>query len=416
MKNRFRKNITVIEFVSISILFFFSLSSSALATDYSGTYRCEIQGDFNATEYIRIEQIGAEANVLLSWDCPCPASVINGTITITLDTSGTMVLTFSQDAQKFSGTWQYGQDSGTINGNKVDDEEWPGSACYDIDSKGVPRFVENDFTELIKISNISRFRSGCGHDYSDDFESCRSMKHYYAPYDIYRENHNIEIYSPVDGIIDSIRNEQHGSSIGLSNKQIRIKSTVQPAFIFVIFHVDLISSDIAKGTAVQAGQLLGHAHMYYPDLDEYGYSFDIAVWVKTPSGTKYISYFETMTGTLFDYYVARGAGSKYDFIISKEERDADPLICDGEQFLNSGNLSNWVNLSFTNACDFCGFNSDQPDGYVDYWDLLYFAQRWHTDPDDTNWDPRCDLDKEDDYVDYWDLLVFAQQWHKGEPP
>ncbi len=66
--------------------------------------------------------------------------------------------------------------------------------------------------------------------------------------------------------------------------------------------------------------------------------------------------------------------------------------------------------------DFGGANSGPPDGYVDYWDLFYFAQRWHTRPDDNNWDPRCDLDKEDNYVDYWDLLVFAQQWHKGVEP
>jgi len=66
--------------------------------------------------------------------------------------------------------------------------------------------------------------------------------------------------------------------------------------------------------------------------------------------------------------------------------------------------------------DFCGANSDQPDGYVDYWDLLYFARRWHTSLGDNNWDSRCDLDKEDNYVDYWDLLVFAQQWHKGQKP
>ncbi len=66
--------------------------------------------------------------------------------------------------------------------------------------------------------------------------------------------------------------------------------------------------------------------------------------------------------------------------------------------------------------DFCRAGSDLPDGYVDYWDLLYFAQRWHTDSDDTNWDPRCDLAQADNYVDYWDLLVFAQNWHIGEPP
>ena len=69
--------------------------------------------------------------------------------------------------------------------------------------------------------------------------------------------------------------------------------------------------------------------------------------------------------------------------------------------------------------DFCGPpGSEQADGYVDYWDLLYFAQRWHSSPSDTNWDPRCDLDKEKsyNYVDYWDLLFFAQQWHKGQKP
>ena len=91
--------------------------------------------------------------------------------------------------------------------------------------------------------------------------------------------------------------------------------------------------------------ILGHAHMYYPDLDEYAYSFDIAVWVNTPSGTKNISYFETITNTLFDQYVARGARSISDFIINKEEQDADPPPCDDEQFLKSRNLSHWVTLS-----------------------------------------------------------------------
>jgi hypothetical protein len=32
-------------------------------------------------------------------------------------------------------------------------------------------------------------------------------------------------------------------------------------------------------------------------------------------------------------------------IILKETRDADPLTCDGEEFLESGNLENWVTLN-----------------------------------------------------------------------
>jgi len=66
--------------------------------------------------------------------------------------------------------------------------------------------------------------------------------------------------------------------------------------------------------------------------------------------------------------------------------------------------------------DFVGKGSASPDGYVDFWDLLYFADRWHTRSTDTLWDKRCDLDKNDDYVDFWDLLVFAEQWHTGEKP
>ena len=66
--------------------------------------------------------------------------------------------------------------------------------------------------------------------------------------------------------------------------------------------------------------------------------------------------------------------------------------------------------------DFVGQGSSSPDGYVDFWDLLYFANNWHTRSTDTGWDKRCDLDKDDDYVDFWDLLVFAEQWHTGEKP
>ncbi len=84
------------------------------------------------------------------------------------------------------------------------------------------------------------------------------------------------------------------------------------------------------------------------------------------------------------------------------------------------NPNNWKGITVITTRiigDFCGPpGSPEPDGYVDYWDLLYFAQRWHTDPSDTNWDSRCDLAEEDDYVDYWDLLVFAKNWHIGEPP
>jgi len=103
----------------------------------------------------------------------------------------------------------------------------------------------------------------------------------------------------------------------------------------------------------------------------------------------------TLAGTIGQPDAASGSGGKYELL--------GGFWLESFQYLPIG--------------DFCGPpGSPEPDGYVDYWDLLYFAQRWHSSPSDTNWDPRCDLDKEDNYVDYWDLLVFAQNWHTGEPP
>ena len=70
--------------------------------------------------------------------------------------------------------------------------------------------------------------------------------------------------------------------------------------------------------------------------------------------------------------------------------------------------------------DFCGPSFGPPDGYVDVWDLMHFADHWHTSPGD-NWDPKFDLtgpsfSDPDGYIDVWDLMVFADHWHEGEPP
>lgn len=42
------------------------------------------------------------------------------------------------------------------------------------------KFITTDYIELDKIDRVSKFRSGIGHDYRDDAESCRSMKHYFS--------------------------------------------------------------------------------------------------------------------------------------------------------------------------------------------------------------------------------------------
>ncbi|HVO73247.1 MAG TPA: hypothetical protein VMT35_04435 [Ignavibacteriaceae bacterium] len=314
--------------------------------DFSGVY-CLNEMNLEMT----IVQSGNDITFKLQTD----VGLFNGTGTIAGDTIKLSAavsdaetfkcpIVFSQDRQSFSGTYQTIDTTGAITGEGIMQATKGECPKYDIAANGIPKFVVKDFTQLSKIEKISKFRSGAGHDYSDSYESCRSMKHYYSVYDSFRHNNTDEIYSPVNGSINSISPDGHGASIGLNNKQIQIRPHDQPAFIIRIFHCDLISSDIAAGKEVQAGELLGYGRLYYDDIDEYGDNFDIAVWVNTPSGMRLVSYFDTMNDSVFSNYISRGAHSRQDFIITKEERDSDTLNCSGETFLNNGNLENWFIL------------------------------------------------------------------------
>lgn len=222
-------------------------------------------------------------------------------------------------------------DNDDDNGQTENGEE--NNDIYDVDNNGIPKFIGTDYIDIDPIYRISKFRSGIGHDYSDDFESCRSMKHYFHPYsDI--DWSTIRIYSPVPGTICNIMEEWAGF-------QIRIRSTDYPAFYFILFHVDL-NPGLAIGDEVSEGQQLG-SHIGPQTWS------DIAIGVNTPTGWKLISYFDAMPDNLFQNYQSRGLHSRNDVIISEETRNTDPLTCQGENFTNSGNLENWVYLNETHT-------------------------------------------------------------------
>ncbi len=201
-------------------------------------------------------------------------------------------------------------------------------SIYNVDSKSIPKFVSVNYIELDKIEKISKFRSGEGHDYSDNFETCRSMKHYYSPFDTLVWN-DIKVYSPVAGSIVRIREEWAGT-------QLEIRSDEYPAFTFIIFHINMLETP-KIGDKLAKGQQLG-THIGAQTTS------DIAVGVNTSQGYKLVSYFDVMTDSLFALYQERGLDTRSDAIITKEERDADPLSCDGESFTTWGTLENWVIL------------------------------------------------------------------------
>jgi hypothetical protein len=205
----------------------------------------------------------------------------------------------------------------------------PASQTYDIDANGIPRFARADYVALEHIRRISRFRSGVGHDYSDDFESCRSMKHYFQPKtDV--DWSAVRIFAPVSGTV-TVAEE------GWAGAQVHIKPHEYPAFVVIIFHVNT-GNALRVGDVVAAGQPLG-THIGSQTMS------DVAIGVSTPGGWRLVSYYEVMTDSVFQAHRARGLSSRNAAIISKAARDSAPLVCSGETFADDGNLENWITLN-----------------------------------------------------------------------
>lgn len=199
-----------------------------------------------------------------------------------------------------------------------------------FDAANPPQFIQADFIDLDKISSISKFRSGAGHDFSGKGEACRSMKHYFMPREIpgVKDQNgmppkpdgqtDISIYSPIDGKIISVEQEQ--TPIG---SQIYIRSTKAPDYTVRLFHIYL-NDGLGKGAKVTAGQRIGVIGQYQ--------NTDIAVVAGGFINSQLLSYFQVMPDSIFAKYQARGVKTRDDFIISKAQRDANPLKCNGEQF------------------------------------------------------------------------------------
>lgn len=192
----------------------------------------------------------------------------------------------------------------------------------------IPHFVGTEYIELDKIARISKFRSSIGHDYHDDFEQCRSMKHYFEPKSSV-DWASIKIVSPVNGTVSRMFEEWAGT-------QVQIQSKKYPTIFFIIFHIHL-AAPLQVGDTLTAGQLLG-SHIGNQTMS------DMAVGMSTEKGWQLISYFDVLSDSLFPQYQLRGVSKRGDMIITKEMRNADTLKCSSETFLGSGTIENWVVL------------------------------------------------------------------------
>jgi hypothetical protein len=205
----------------------------------------------------------------------------------------------------------------------------PAPVRWDLDAQGVPRFIAHDYIDLAGIMRISRFRSGEGHDYSDEVERCRSMKHYFVPRFTSIDASTISVSSPVTGTVIRVRQEWAGI-------QVEIQASDYSAFSIILFHVNA-TIPIQEGMPLLAGQRLG-THIGNQT------SSDVAIAVDSIQGRRYVSWFQAVTDGLMAGYAARGVLSREAAIISQAERDASPLTCTGEAFSGPGALPNWVHL------------------------------------------------------------------------
>ncbi len=156
----------------------------------------------------------------------------------------------------------------TGGGNTYIFNEWGArGSCPTVSlSGGLPEFIANDFVNLsADIQDISLFRSSAGHDYSDSFEQCRSMKHYFSPPVSKRFNNTVPVYSPVTGRIVHLQTEEDIVDDGKTNQQVVIRPDNQPAILIVMFHIDLLATSLVPGTQITAGQQHGYGRFIWTD-------------------------------------------------------------------------------------------------------------------------------------------------------
>jgi hypothetical protein len=201
-------------------------------------------------------------------------------------------------------------------------------AVHDFNANGLPQFIVADFVDLSKIESVSRFRSNYGIDYNDGFEHCRSMIHYFRPFSGVAWT-SLQIMSPVSGTIERVIANGIGG-------EVHIRPDALPAAIVILQNIK--DSPTLSQPRIKAGEQLGA-------YAQNGKPPSIAININTPSGQRLVSYFDAMSDELFQQYVARGIASRSAMVISKSERDAQPLNCSTSTLPGSDVLPAWVNLT-----------------------------------------------------------------------
>lgn len=131
------------------------------------------------------------------------------------------------------------------------------------------KFIVVNPLDLTQIRGISKYRSCAGHDYRGPTvqgkkeTTPRSMKHYIkVREDLTGKNGVVKAIAPFDGQISSI--EKRDPERKPYDQQVWLTpdadSPIPRQWQFVFFHIDL-NDDLAEGSRIQAGQVIGTAYM-----------------------------------------------------------------------------------------------------------------------------------------------------------
>jgi uncharacterized surface anchored protein len=252
----------------------------------------------------------------------------NGTFTFTGLPFGDYTLTPSKAGYGFNPATSSVTVARSHTGNVI---SFGGDPMWDVDAQGIPKFVGSVYIDLTQtradgvtplVSYISYFRSSAGHDYSDSYESCRSMKHYLTGVDA-----NTLLYAPVSGTVVA-----YDGGTPAMGGNIKIESDQYPAFTFTIMH-SVLNSGFKIGDHVTEHQLLGHHVGTQTASDIIVSVYDGTNTPKTsgsgPDG-RLVSYFATLTDATFQTYINRNHGfanGPADLVITRAQRDATPVHC-----------------------------------------------------------------------------------------
>ncbi len=233
-----------------------AVGPTVTADDFSGTYSIAIGHSPQFT--MELDQTGSSVEFRMTGknlDLTGTGTVAGSVMTLAADLGETgdfsASVTFTADGSGFAGRWEVvgpNPVQGTLTGTT---SPWP---SYDLEALGVPHLAVAGGIDLLRIGRVSRFRFGEGHDYSDELESCRSMKHYFDPKPGVRHD-SIRLFSPVAGTIVGTTDEWDGPNLW-KGQAVGIRPDGWPAFDIVIFHLDP-RRPLLVGAPVAAGEELG---------------------------------------------------------------------------------------------------------------------------------------------------------------